>query len=162
MKKFLWLMLIGSILLIAGYIVSANAESVRWTGATGWVSADNAAQTGTFTPAEMGTMTYYVRVNKANPQDSAGRTGLNQPGTWYYLGEARNGGVSWPADNALATLLQGYGWAGQPVNFTVSQAFKGSDGVEQDSLLSSIFPWTVPVPFVPKRPATAPAGVGIQ
>lgn len=162
MRKMAWFVFGMAVITLAALYCVAKAESLRWTAATGWVNADNAAQTGTFTPVEMGTMTYYVRINKSNPKDVAGRTGFNQPGTWYYVGEARNGGLSWPADNALATLFQGYGWAGLPVSFTVTQAFKDSDGVERESVLSAIYPWTVPVPFVPKRPATAPAGLGIQ
>jgi len=161
MKKFMSLILIGSLLMIAGYIAAANAESLRWIGAIGWTNADNAAQTGTFTPTEMGTMTYYVRVNKATPQDNTGKSGLNRPGTWYYAGEARSGALSWPADNALAIKFQGYGWAGMPVSFTVSQAFRATDGVERDSLLSEVLAWTVPVPFVPKK-AGAPGALSLD
>lgn len=131
------------VMLMSGAV--AFAESLGWTGSTGWFTLDIPPQTGTFTEMEMATMTYYVRVDKPVPPDMTGRSGLSQPGTWYYIGESRNGVQQWPADNALATLLRSYGLGGQVVKFTVSQAFKGTDNAEIDSLLSAPYSWTVPL-----------------
>jgi len=146
---------------ILTFALVAGAQDLYWAPATGWVNADNAAQTGTFTAAEMATMTFYVRINKPTPADSVGRAGFNRPGTWYYAGEVKGGGSKWPGDNNIAGKLQGFGYAGQPVSFTVSQAFKATDGVERDSDLSEVLAWTVPVPFVPKK-AGAPGVPSLQ
>lgn len=126
------------------------AQDLHWTPAPGWTNADNAAQTGSFSPAEMGAMTFYIRINKPTPKDNTGSTGFNRPGTWYYAGEVRNGGTRWPGDNNIEGILQAIGYAGQSVSFTVSQAHKSTDGVERDSQLSEVLTWNVPVPFVPK------------
>jgi hypothetical protein len=91
----------------------------------------------------MATMTYYVRIDKPNPRDNTSTAG------WYYLGETRNGASSYPADNSLASLMRSYGFVGQTVKFTVSQAFKGADGVERDSAFSDPLSWVVPVPPPP-------------
>jgi hypothetical protein len=146
---------------ILTFVIAAVAQDLSWSPATGWVNSDNAAQTGTFTAAEMATMTFYVRINRSTPADSVGRSGLNRPGTWYYAGEARGGVSKWPGDNNIAGKLQGFGYAGQPVSFTVSQSFKATDGVERDSLLSEVLAWTVPVPFVPKK-AGAPGALSLD
>ena len=127
----------------------AFAESLSWTPAT--TTTDGTS----FTSAEMATMTYYIRVDKPNPRDTAGTGG------WYYLGETRNGVLSFPADNSLASLMRSYNLGGQTVKFTVSQAFKGSDGVERDSAQSTPLAWLVPVPFKPRTPA-APTGPVIK
>ena len=124
--------------------VVALAESLWWTPAT------TATDGTSFTSAEMATMTYYVRIDKPNPRDLTGAGG------WYYLGETRNGVLSYPADNSLASLMRSYGLGAQTVRFTVSQAFKGADGVERDSAFSDPLTWVVPVlpppPVVPITP----------
>jgi hypothetical protein len=109
--------------------VGALAESLWWTPAT------TATDGTSFTSAEMATMTFYVRIDKPNPMDMTGITG------WYYLGETRNGILSFPADNSLASLMRSYGLGGQTVRFTVSQAFVGTDGVERDSAQSTPLTW---------------------
>jgi hypothetical protein len=124
--------------------VGALAESLWWTGAS------QATDGTSFTSAEMARMTYYVRIDKSNPRDTTGTGG------WYYLGESRNGALSFPADNSLASLMRSYGLGAQTVRFTVSQAFKGADGVERDSAFSDPLTWVVPVlpppPVVPITP----------
>lgn len=141
---------IGAILM---YGVVALAESLYWTPATTWT--DNTGKTGSFTSAEMATMTYYIRVDKPNPRDNT------STGGWYYLGETRNGVSSFPADNSLASLMRSYGFGAQTVRFTVSQAFKDTDGKEYDSAQSTPLSWVVPVPFSPRRPL-APSGAEIR
>ena len=139
--------LVLSAILIFGKI--ALADYLYWTPAT-------TAKDGTsFTSAEMGTMTFYVRIDKPTTQDNTGTTG------WYYLGETRNGILFWPADNSLASLMRSYGLGNQTVRFTVSQAFVDTDGVERDSEQSAALAWLVPVPFSPRTPK-APAGPGIR
>ena len=127
----------------------AFAESLVWTPATTTVDGTS------FTSAEMATMIFYVRVDKPNPRDTTGTGG------WYYLGETRNGRSSFPADNSLASLMRSYGFSGTQVQFTVSQAFKGSDGVERDSANAPALAWTVPVPFRPKT-SVAPGGLLVK
>ena len=123
--------------------VGALAESLWWTAAT------TATDGTSFTSAEMATMTFYVRIDKSNPRDTTGTGG------WYYLGETRNGGLSYPADNSLASLMRSYGLGNQTVQFTVSQAFRGADGVERDSAFSDPLTWVVPVlPPPPPVPVT--------
>jgi hypothetical protein len=137
---------------------AAQADSLRWTGNI--YTTDGR----TFTPEEMATMTYYVRIDKPNPRDLTGRSGFNLPGTWYYIGETRNGITSWPSNNQLTTLLIDYGFAGQAVRFTVSQAFVGSDGIERDSDLSQSITWTSDAtpPFVDTfSPDNAATGVPV-
>ena len=124
--------------------VGALAESLWWTGAT------QATDGTSFTSAEMATMTYYVRIDKPNPRDNTSTTG------WYYLGETRSGGLSYPADNSLASLMRSYGFGTQTVRFTVSQAFVGSDGVERDSVKSDPLSWVVPAIVVPPPPPVTP------
>ena len=124
--------------------VGALAESLWWTGAT------QAADGTSFTSAEMSRMTYYVRIDKPNPRDTGGTGG------WYYLGETRGGGLSYPADNSLASLMRSYGFGTQTVRFTVSQAFVGSDGVERDSVKSDPLSWVVPAVVVPPPPPVTP------
>ena len=124
--------------------VGALAESLWWTPAT------TATDGSTFTSPEMATMTYYVRIDKPNPRDLTGASG------WYYLGETRSGGLSYPADNSLASLMRSYGLGAQTVRFTVSQAFKGADGVERDSAQSTPLSWIVPVPPPPPVPTPTP------
>lgn len=149
-----WDQIVGVLVAIAlGVMLTfgavALAESLYWTPATTTVSGTS------FTSAEMATMTYYVRIDKPNPMDNGvGRAG------WWYVGEANNGGLSFPADNSLASLMRSYGLGGQTVRFTVSQAFKDTDGVERDSVQSPAYSWIVPIPFsprTPKAPAAAPA-----
>ena len=127
----------------------AFAESLSWTPAT--TTTDGTS----FTSAEMATMTFYIRVDKPNPRDTTGTGG------WYYLGETRNGVLSFPADNSLASLMRSYGLGKQTVRFTVSQAFVDTDGVERDSAQSASLAWLVPVPFTPRTPA-APTGPAIR
>ena len=129
--------------------VAAYSESLSWTPAT--TTTDGTS----FTSAEMATMIFYVRVDKPNPRDTTGTGG------WYYLGETRNGRSSFPADNSLASLMRSYGFGGQTVKFTVSQAFKDTDGIERDSAQSTPLAWLVPVPFTPRTPA-APTGPVIK
>ena len=145
----MWKRNVGAILaIVLGVMLMSNAgalaESLWWTPAT------TATDGTSFTSAEMATMTYYVRVDKPNPRDATGVSG------WYYLGETRNGGLSYPADNSLASLMRSYGLGAQTVRFTVSQAFKGADGVERDSAFSDPLTWVVPVlpppPVVPITP----------
>ena len=124
--------------------VGALAESLWWTGAT------KATDGTSFTSAEMATMMYYVRIDKPNPRDNTSTTG------WYYLGESRNGALSYPADNSLASLMRSYGFGTQTVRFTVSQAFVGSDGVERDSVKSDPLSWVVPAIVVPPPPPVTP------
>jgi hypothetical protein len=135
-------LVLGAILLFGA--VAAFPESLRWTPAAGWT--DNTGNSGSFTAAEMSTMTFYIRINQPNPRDTTGWEG------WYYLGETRNGVSSYPADNSLASLMRSYGFEGKTVSFTVSQAFKDTDGVERDSAPSTALAWTVPIPFVPRTP----------
>ena len=127
----------------------AFAESLVWTPATTTVDGTS------FTSAEMATMIFYVRVDKPNPRDTTGTGG------WYYLGETRNGRSSFPADNSLASLMRSYGFGGQTVKFTVSQAFKDTDGIERDSAQSTPLAWLVPVSFTHRTPA-APTGPVIK
>lgn len=132
--------------------VGALAESLWWTPAT-----TNSDGSYTFTPSEMATMTYYVRIDKPNPRDLTGTSG------WYYLGETRGGVSSFPADNSLASLMRSYGFSGQPVKFTVSQSFKDTDGVERDSAQSTPYPWVVPViPPPVVLPPKAPSGCFVK
>lgn len=128
--------------------VVALAESLWWTPATTYTSALGPG--GTFTNAEMATMTFYVRIDKPNPRDTTGAGG------WYYLGESRNGVLSFPSDNSLASLMRSYGFGAQTVRFTVSQAFKGADGVERDSAKSDPLAWIVPIPPPPPVPTPTP------
>lgn len=130
--------------------VGALAESLWWTPATKTVDGTS------FTSAEMATMTYYVRIDKPNPRDLTGTGG------WYYLGETKNGGLSYPADNSLASLMRSYGLGAQTVRFTVSQAFKGADGVERDSAFSDPLSWVVPVPPAPPAVPGKPTGCLIR
>jgi len=145
----MWKRNVGAILaIVLGVMLMSNAgalaESLWWTPAT------TATDGTSFTSAEMATMTYYVRVDKPNPRDNT------STGGWYYLGESRNGVLSYPADNSLASLMRSYGLGAQTVRFTVSQAFKGADGVERDSAFSDPLTWVVPVlpppPVVPITP----------
>lgn len=143
------------VLLVAlGAILSSNivalAESLWWTPAT--TSTDGTS----FTSAEMATMTFYVRIDQPNPRDLVGTGG------WYYLGETRNGGLSYPADNSLASLMRSYGLGAKTVRFTVSQAFKGTDGVERDSAQSEPLAWVVPVPPPPPVTPGKPSGCLIK
>ena len=124
--------------------VGALAESLWWTGASQTTDGTS------FTSAEMARMTYYVRIDKSNPRDTTGTGG------WYYLGESRNGALSFPADNSLASLMRSYGLGAQTVRFTVSQAFKGADGVERDSVKSDPLSWVVPAVVVPPPPPVTP------
>jgi hypothetical protein len=134
-------------------VAIAYASDLTWTG-------NNQTTDGrTFAPDQMGSMTYYIRINKTNPKDN---TGTLYGGTrWYYAGESRNGVQKWPGDNNIEATFQGWGMEGQSVSLTVSQAFTDTDGVERDSALSAPLAWTVPVPFVPKR-SGAPSGLGIR
>jgi hypothetical protein len=146
---------VGVILVVALFaILSSNvgalAESLWWTPAT------TATDGTSFTSAEMSTMTYYVRIDKPNPRDTTGASG------WYYLGETRNGVLSFPADNSLASLMRSYGLGAQTVRLTVSQAFKGADGVERDSLRSDPLAWVVPVPPAPPVTPGKPTGCLIK
>ena len=124
--------------------IGALAESLWWTG------SPTAIDGTSFTSAEMAKMTYYVRIDKPNPRDNT------STGGWYYLGESRNGALSFPADNSLASLMRSYGFGAQTVRFTVSQAFVGSDGVERDSVKSDPLSWVVPAVVVPPPPPVTP------
>jgi hypothetical protein len=154
----MWKRNVGVIVAIAlGAILAfgaiASADYLYWTPAPGW--NDNTGNSGSFTPAEMGTMTFYVRIDKPTTQDNTGTAG------WYYLGETRNGASFFPADNSLASLMRSYGLGNQTVRFTVSQAFVDTDGVERDSAQSTALAWLVPVPFNPRTPE-APTGPVIR
>jgi len=144
MRKNAGAILVAVLFAILSSNVGALAESLWWTGASQTTDGTS------FTSAEMARMTYYVRIDKPNPRDLTGTGG------WYYLGETRNGGLSYPADNSLASLMRSYGLGAQTVRFTVSQAFKGADGVERDSAFSDPLTWVVPVlpppPVVPITP----------
>jgi len=144
MRKNAGAILVAVLFAILSSNVGALAESLWWTGASQTTDGTS------FTSAEMARMTYYVRIDKPNPRDLTGTGG------WYYLGETRNGGLSYPADNSLASLMRSYGLGAQTVRFTVSQAFKGADGVERDSAFSDPLSWVVPVlpppPVVPITP----------
>lgn len=131
-----WAALALGAMLTFGAVV-AYSESLTWTPATTTVDGTS------FTSAEIATMTFYVRIDKSNPRDTTGVVGSTA--TWYYLGETRNGGSSFPADNSLASLMRSYGFSGQTVRFTVSQAFKDTDGVERDSVRSPDLAWIVPM-----------------
>jgi hypothetical protein len=139
-----WAILAVAIFAILASNVAALAESLWWTPST--TSADGLY---TFTPAEMATMTFYVRIDQANPRDLTGSSG------WYYVGETRNGVLSWPADNSLASLMRSYGLGAKTVRFTVSQAFKGADGIERDSEFAVPISWVVPPVVVPPPPSPA-------
>ena len=143
------LILVAVIFAILSSNVGALAESLWWTPAT------TATDGSTFTSSEMATMTFYVRVDKPIP----GQVAVSG---WYYLGETRNGGSSFPADNSLASLMRSYGLGAQTVQFTVSQAFKGADGVERDSVQSAPLSWVVPVPPLPAIVPKAPSGCLIK
>ena len=113
-----------------------GAETIQWTPNP--VYKDGS---GSFTAAEMATMTYYLRGWKA------GSTAVT------YFGETRNGGTSW-IDNIMVRMnywaAQGSvpGWvvlkAGDNVFVSVSMAFKGADGVETDSAHSPGYAYTIP------------------
>ena len=144
MRKNAGAILVAVLFAILSSNVGALAESLWWTGASQTTDGTS------FTSAEMARMTYYVRIDKPNPRDLTGTGG------WYYLGETRNGGLSYPADNSLASLMRSYGLGAQTVRFTVSQSFEGTDGVERDSTFSDPLTWIVPVlpppPVVPITP----------
>ena len=143
MRKNAGAILVAVLFVILGSNVGALAESLWWTPAT------TATDGSTFTSSEMATMTFYVRVDKPIP-------GQVPVSGWYYLGETRSGGLSYPADNSLASLMRSYGLGAQTVRFTVSQAFKGADGVERDSAQSTPLSWIVPVPPPPPVPTPTP------
>lgn len=129
MKK----VLVLSILLLVVPLVTL-ADQVYWTPATTSTSGY------TFTSAELAATKYYLRIDKSNPRDTTGSTGWNQSGTWYYIGET-TGTTAWPSANNLSALLVSYGFAGQAVRITVSQAFN-DNGVERESQLSNVWTWT--------------------
>lgn len=129
MKK----VLVLSILLLAAPLL-ALADQVYWTPATTSTSGY------TFTSAELAATKYYLRIDKSNPRDTTGSTGWNQSGTWYYIGET-TGTTVWPSGNNLSALLVSYGFAGQAVRITVSQAFS-DNGVWRESQLSNVWTWT--------------------
>lgn len=119
---------------------SANSEALRWQAPTTWTD-DTPTNPHPISSADKAMLTYYVRIDKPNPKGMTGTSG------WYYLGETRNGGLFFPADNSLALLMRSYGFSGQVVKFTVSAAFKDTDGIERDSVPSPPYPptgWTVP------------------
>lgn len=150
-KRSVGVILVAVLFAILSSNIGALAESLWWTPAT------TATDGSTFTSSEMATMTYYVRIDKSNPKDAVGNAG------WYYLGETRNGVLSFPADNSLASLMRSYGLGAQTVQFTVSQAFKGTDNVERDSAQSSPpLAWVVPVPPPPVIVPSAPSGCLIK
>jgi hypothetical protein len=145
---------VGALLAIAlGVMLTFGA--IAYAEVLYWDPATTAVDGTSFSSAEMATMTFYVRIDKPNPRDNT------STGGWYYLGESRNGVLSWPADNSLASLMRSYGLGNQTVQFTVSQAFVDTDGVERDSAQSSALAWRVPVPFNPRTPK-APTGPGIR
>jgi hypothetical protein len=123
------------VLLIALVLLplTVGAETVSWTPNTKWTGTDStgATVTGTFTTAEMATMTYYVRANKYGVLPRV------------YIGEAK--GVSTWVDNVLVRLNAGgvAVVAGDNVQITVSQAFKDTGG-EQDSPESMPVSWVLP------------------
>ncbi len=132
-KALIWILLLAAALSLPAI---ARADAVHWSSSTTSTSGY------VFTSAEMATMKYYVRINRPNPLDTTGRVYSSgaAPGTWYYIGEVVNA-TSWPSNNQLSSLLISYGFAGQAVQFTVSQAFT-DNGVEYDSGLSNIATWT--------------------
>ncbi len=143
---------------LVGFAAIANGKSLRWTPANTWV--DNVGNTGTFTPAEMATMKYRARIDKPNPADTVGK--LYGTTRWYLVGTIPNGGTSWPSDNNIEGVFQGYGFEGQVLQFTVTEAYtEPANGIEYESVLSPAYTWTVPIPFRPRTPG-APAGPGIN
>jgi hypothetical protein len=124
-----------------------GAETISWTPNS--VYKDGS---GSFTSAEMATMTFYLRVWKVG---SPAKT---------YFGETRNGGTSW-TDNILVKANQWgassavSGWValkpGDNILVSVSMAFKDANGTEADSLESSGYAWTLPGGVVPP-PVAAP------
>jgi len=124
-----------------------GAETISWTPNS--VYKDGS---GSFTSAEMATMTFYLRVWKVG---SPAKT---------YFGETRNGGTSW-TDNILVKANQWgassavSGWValkpGDNILVSVSMAFKDANGTEADSLESSGYAWTLPGGVVPP-PVVAP------
>lgn len=145
-KRSVGVILVAVLFAILSSNIGALAESLWWTPAT------TATDGSTFTSSQMATMTYYIRIDQPNPKDLAGASG------WYYLGETRNGVLSFPADNSLASLMRSYNFGGKTIQFTVSQAFTGTDNVERDSPQSTPYSWIVPVPPPPPVVPSAPSG----
>lgn len=125
------------------FALPVRAELLYWTGSLS--CTDNTGATGTWTATEMSQMIYYIRIDKPNPKDTTGRVFGSM--RWYYIGERRSGVMSWPSTGTLGDLMRSYGFTGQTLQFTVSQAFKDADGIERDSALSVPLSWTVPRPF---------------
>jgi hypothetical protein len=133
----LLVLVLGAMLL---FVSSANSEALRWNAPTTFTDNSLISQ------AQQATITYYVRLDQPNPMDQTG--GLGNKVGWYYIGEARNGVLFFPADNSLASLMRSYGFSGKTVKFTASAAFVDTDGVERDSSLSSSITWVVPAEVV--------------
>lgn len=137
-------LVLGVMLIFSG---SALAESASWTGPTTFTDGS------LLTTSEKASLTYYVRIDKSNPKDTTGTAG------WYYLGETRNGVLSFPSDNSLGLLMRSYGFGGMVVNFTVSAAFN-DNGVERDSAPSTPpYAWTVPLEKILALTFSPPSGL---
>lgn len=137
-----WRVLILAFVLIP---LAVGAETISWTPNP--VSANDPAVS--FTPAQMSTMTFYIRAWKAG---SAAKT---------YLGETRNGATTW-TDNILLRANQWGatvpGWValkpGDNILVSVSMAFV-DNGVEKDSAESPGYAYMIPGGAVPALPPTA-------
>jgi hypothetical protein len=137
-------LVLGAMLMFSG---SAIAESLWWTGPTTFTDGS------LLTTSEKASLTYYVRIDKSNPRDTTGTAG------WFYLGETRNGGLSYPSDNSLGSLMRSFGYGGTIVNFTVSAAFN-DNGVERDSAPSTPpLAWTVPLEKILALTFSLPSGL---
>jgi len=126
----------------------ALSASLHWTNPTTYADGTNIPD------SVKATLTGYIRINKTNPRDTTGKNG------WYYAGEARNGGTSWPSDNDIDALLRSWGFEGQEIQLTVSSAYKASDGQEYDSALSEVLAYTVP--FVVRGATQAPTVLEVR
>jgi hypothetical protein len=146
-----WRVLILALVLIP---LAVGAETISWTPNPTYKDGS-----GSFTSAEMATMTYYLRGWKAG---SAAKT---------YFGETRNGGTSW-TDNILVKMNEWAvtsgtsGWVvlkpGDNVFVSVSMAFKDSAGVETDSAESLGYAYTIPGGVVVPVPVVSFAALPVS
>lgn len=141
-------------LLVAGAILAcaavAIAETITWQPSTGYT--DDSGATGTFTPAEMATMKYYLLARKVGDANDR-----------KYFGEKVSGATTWAGD--LAGAFSQYGLAapapGETWEFTVSASFTNPSGVEKVSAESAVglytFPFAAPdrTPGSPGAPAVS-------
>lgn len=133
-----------AVLLLIVVAALVNAQTITWAPATGWT--DNASNTGTFTPEEMGTMKFYLRAKKE---------GVIGPRALF--GETVNGVDTWTGDFATEFLSKGLPAPvpGDTWEFTVSQAYMNPSGEELESAESAVALY--PFPFGPSR---TPAATG--